>query len=217
MSFMTLDIAAAKQADQTGKFIKDTGKYIGKFTKAEALTATTGTKGVSFTFESNDGQSVNFAIYIAKANGEKLSSHQTLNAIMACMKLRSVSAPVTGTATKYDFTAKTDVQYQAPLLLDLMNKPIGVLLQSCEYAKEKDRVPTGEYGWKIELQGAFQAETELTASEVLTSKTKPEVLAQMVAHLADRPLKNRTGGAHPAHSQNDDNGFSSPNIDGCPF
>jgi hypothetical protein len=218
MSFMTLDIAAAKQADQTGKFIKETGKYIGKFTKAEALTAATGTKGVSFTFESVDNQTVNFAIYIAKANGEKLSSHQTLNAIMACMKLRNVAAPVIGTATKYDFAAKQDVQYQAPLLLDLMNKPIGVLLQSCEYAKEKDRVPTGDYGWKIELQGAFQADTELTASEVLASKTKPELLAQMVSHLADRPLKNKAPGARPAQGRGDDQGYSgSPDISDCPF
>lgn len=215
--FMQLDVAAAKQADQTGKFIKDTGKYIGKFTKAEELTASTGTKGVSFTFESNDGQSVNFSIYIAKANGEKLSSYQTLHAIMACMKLRSVSVPVTGVATKYDFTTKQDVQYQAPLLLDLMNKPIGVLLQSCEYAKEKDRVLTGEYGWKIELQGAFEAATELTASEILLNKTKPEVLAQIVAHLGDRPLKNKVGGARSTQSNNDDQGYRSNDISGCPF
>lgn len=217
MTFMTLDTAAAKQADQTGKFIKDTGKYVGKFTKAEALTAATGTKGVSFTFESNDGQSVNFSIYIAKANGEKLSSLQTLNAIMACMKLRSVSSPVVGTATKYDFTEKKDVQYQAPLLLDLMNKPIGVLFQSCEYAKEKDRVPTGEYGWKIELQGAFQADTELTASEVLAGKTVPEVLAQMVAHLADRPLKNKAPARQASQGYQGGTGMPDNFDDSIPF
>lgn len=187
----TLDPAAAKQADQTGKYIKETGKYKGKFTKAEALTATTGTKGIAFTFESAEGQSANFSIYTEKANGEKLQSLQTLMAIMACMKLRNVADPVVGVATKYDFTAKQDVQYQAPLLLDLMNKPIGVILQSCEYEKQKDRVPTGEYGWKIELQGAFESATELTASEILSGKTKPETLENMVAHLADRPLKNK--------------------------
>lgn len=191
MSFMTLDTAAAKQADQSGKFIKETGKYIGKFTKAEALTATTGTKGVSFTFESNEGQSVNFSIYYEKSNGEKLPGNQALNAILACMKIRTVNAPVIGVATKYDFTEKKDVQYQAPLLLDLMNKPIGVVLQSCEYAQEKDRVPTGKYAWKIELQNAFEAATELTASEILASKTKPELLGAIVSRLADRPLKNK--------------------------
>jgi hypothetical protein len=192
----TLDTQAAKQADQTGKFIKETGKYKGKFIKAEALTAATGTKGIAFTFESEDKQTVNFSLYTVKANGDKLYGYQTLMAIMACMKLRNIANPVTGPATRYDFDTKQDVQYQAPLLLDLMNKPIGVILQSCEYAKEKDRVPTGEYGWKIEIQGAFEAATELTASEILGGKTKPELLANMVAHLADRPLKNK-GGAKP--------------------
>lgn len=186
-----LDTQAAKQADQTGKFIKETGKYKGRFIKAEDLTATTGTKGVSFTFESDEKQTANLTIYTMKANGEKLYDFQKLMAIMACMRLRNIADPVMGQATKYDFDAKQDVQYQAPLLLDLMNKPVGLLLQSCEYEKQKDRVPTGEYGWKIEIQGAFEASTELTASEILGGKTKPELLAQMVSHLADRPLKSK--------------------------
>jgi biotin-(acetyl-CoA carboxylase) ligase len=187
----TLDPTAAKQADQTGKFIKETGKYKGRFTKAEALTASTGTQGIAFTFESDEKQVANFSIYTMRANGERLPSFQVLMALMACMRLRNISNPVKGVATKYDFDAKADVQYEADLLMDLMNKPIGVLLQSCEYEKQKDRVPTGEYGWKIELQGAFEASTELTASEILNGKTKPELLANMVAHLADRPLKNK--------------------------
>lgn len=186
-----LDTNAAKQADQTGKFIKETGKYIGKFIKAEDLTAQSGTKGVAFTFEADDKRTVNFSIYTIKADGTKLFGYQTLMAIMTCMKLRKINDPVMGTATKYDFEAKQDVQYQAPLLLDLMNKPIGVLLQNCEYEKQKDRVPTGEYGWKIEVQGTFEASSELTASEILGGKTKPELLANMVAHLTDRPLKNK--------------------------
>lgn len=210
----TLDVTAAKQADQTGKFIKETGKYKGRFTKAEALSATTGTKGIAFTFESDDKQTVNFSIYTMKADGEKLFSYQTLMAIMACMKLRNISDPVTGTATRYDFDTKQEVQYQAPLLLDLMNKPIGVILQLCEYEKQKDRVPTGEYGWKIEIQGAFEAATELTASEILSGKTKPELLAGMVAHLTDRPLKNKKN-TKPAATSN--GGPSSNMDDDIPF
>lgn len=188
-----LDPQAAKQADQTGKFIKETGKYIGRFTKAEDLTASTGTKGISFTFESDEKQTATFSIYTMRANGEKLYDYQKLMAIMACMRLRKVSNPVKGMATKYDFDQKKDVHYETQLLMDLMNKPIGLLLQSCEYEKQKDRIPTGEYGWKLEIQGAFDAATELTASEILSGKTKPELLANMVMHLSDRPLKNKGG------------------------
>lgn len=213
-----LDTQAAKQADETGKFIKETGKYKGKFTKAEALTATTGTEGIAFTFLADSGQVANFSIYTVKGDGSKLSSYQTLMAIMACMKLRSVADPKMGITTKYDFDAKADVQYEAPLLLDLMNKPIGVLLQSCEYEKQKNRVPTGEYGWKIELQGAFEAATELTASEILGGVTKPEKLAKMVLTLADRPLKAKAAHRAPAGNSEMDWPNGSPaNMDDCPF
>lgn len=206
--YANLDTAAAKQADQHGKFIKETGKYKGKFIKAEALTADTGTTGISFSFESDEGQTANFSIYIQKKDGEKLYAYKTLNAIMACMKLRSVSNPVMGKAVKYDFTEKKDVEYQAPLLMDLMNKPIGIVLQSCEYAKEKDRVPTGAYGWKLEIQGAFEASTELTAGEILNGKTKPEVLGNVIAHLKDRPLNNK-----PNQGQSTHQASSAPDMD----
>lgn len=201
-NFMTLNADAAKQADQTGKFLKETGKYKGKFTKAEALRASTGTVGIAFAFESDEGQTADFSIYIQKENGEKLHSYKSLNSIMACLKLRTVSNPIQGKAVKYDFIEKKDVEYQAPLLMDLMNKPIGIVLQSCEYAKERDRVPTGDYGWKLELQGAFEYSTELTASEILTGKTKPEVLERIISTLKDRPLK----GKKETHTQ----GSSSP-------
>jgi hypothetical protein len=200
----TLDANAAKQADQTGKFIKETGKYKGRFTKAEALTADTGTQGIAFTFESDEKQTVSFSIYTIKSNGEKLYDFQKLMAIMTCMRLKNVSDPVMRKTTKYDFKAKKDVEYEAPLLLDLMNKPIGLLLQSCEYEKQTNRIPNGEYGWKIELQGVFEASTELTASEILGSKTSPELLANMVARLTDRPLKSK-GSAKPQAS-----GISTP-------
>lgn len=214
----TLDVAAAKQADQTGKFIKETGKYKGIFTKAEALTATTGTKGIAFTFESEAKQVSNFSVYTTKADGEKLRGYQTVMALMACMTLRTVKPPVVGKATKYNFDTKQDEVYDAPLLVDLMNKPIGVILQLCEYAKEKDRVPTGEYGWKIELQGAFASATELTATEVLAQKTKPEMLAAMIAVLADRPLKNKTGGtSRPVQGHQGGTGMPDNFGDDIPF
>lgn len=213
-----LDTQAAKQADETGKFIKETGKYKGKFTKAEALTATTGTQGIAFTFVADSGQVANFSIYTVKGDGTKLSSFQTLMALMACMKLRNVSDPKVGVTTKYDFDAKADVQYEAPLLLDLMNKPIGVILQSCEYEKQKDRVPTGEYGWKIELQGAFDSATELTASEILGGVTKPEKLAKMIATLADRPLKSKAAPRQTQGANQDmDWPSGSPDLSDCPF
>lgn len=191
MSYATLDVDAAKQADQQGRFINSTGKYKGKFTKAEALTADSGTTGISFTFESDDKRIANFSIYIQKSNGEKLYAYKTLNSIMACLRMKSVSMPVTRKTSKYDFKLRKEVEYDAPLLIDLMNKPIGIVLQSCEYEKEKDRVPTGGYAWKIEIKGAFEHSTEFTAAEILDRATVPAALSQIIAVLEDRPVKNK--------------------------
>ena len=68
----TFDAAEAKKADQKGGFITDTGKYKGKFTRVEALEAATGTKGVGFSFLSDDGMTTNFNVYTVKADGKVL-------------------------------------------------------------------------------------------------------------------------------------------------
>ena len=206
-NFLDLDTQAASQADQRGAYINKTGKYKGKFIKAEALRADSGTIGVGFTFESTDKQTVNFSLYIQKADGEKLSAYKQLNAIMACLRIRSISSPVPMKAKKYDYTQKKEVEYEAQMLTDLINKPIGILLQSCEYEKEKNRVKTGEYGWKMELYGVFEASTELTAGEILGKKTTPEVLATLIATLADRPLKNKANQNQAQQSSGSSDGF----------
>lgn len=64
------------------------------------------------------------------------------------------------------------------------------------------------------LKGVFQAKTELTASEILDKKTKPEQLERMVAGLRHRPLKGHKPAAAPA--QHDDYG-SPAGEDDIPF
>jgi hypothetical protein len=91
-----------------------------------------------------------------------------------------------------------------------MNKKIGLLLRSEEYAKMKDGFETGEYGWRMAPFAVFQADTELMASEILKRKTQPEQLGKVINMLADKPLKKKTaarGGSNsapPADIQFDD-------------
>lgn len=200
----TLDTAEAKKADQKGGFINETGKYKGKFTRVEELQASTGTQGIGFTFVSDEGQTANFNVYTRKADGTVLSGNQMIMALLACLKLRGTGNSEDRPVKRYDFDTKKNYEEDAPVFTALMDKPIGLLLQSCEYAKEKDRVPTGDYGWKIEPYAPFQADTELMATEVLNKATKPEMLANMVAKLKDRPLKNR--GSAPAARQSQTGG-----------
>jgi hypothetical protein len=80
--------------------------------------------------------------------------------------------------------AKQEVTKQAQVFPDLCNKPIGLLLETEDYTKTD-----GSLGTRMVIAGIFQADTELTASEILDQKTKPEQLEKMVARLHHRPVK----------------------------
>lgn len=186
-----LDTNEAKRADSTGNQIKEIGKYVGAFTQAEDITAKTGTKGIAFNFATSTGQKARVSIYTMKSDGEKLGGYGTLSAIMACLKIRTL-APVQGKVTGYDYEAKQETVKQGSIFPELC-KPIGVLLETEEYLKNDNTI-----GNRMVLRGVFQADTELTASEILERKTKPEQLAKMVATLRHRPLK--TAGAQPTRT-----------------
>lgn len=189
---------AARKAEQRTSFIEEKGKYIGKFTRAEDITAASGTRGIAFTFETNDGQKANFSIYTIKATGEKLGDYGTLMALMTCLGLKDIK-PGQAQSTVWDRDASANVTKTLSQFPDLLNKPIGVLLAMEEYAKKQNGVETGETGWSIRLNAVFQANTELTASEILDRKTTPQKLPQLVAALRDRPLKKSGGSAAPSN------------------
>ena len=69
----------------------------------------------------------------------------------------------------------------------------------------RDGALTGETGWRLELLMPFEAESELTASEILDRKTKPERLAAVIATLGDRPLKNKSVKPSHANTANSEN------------
>lgn len=187
------DPQAATKADTIGSYISDTGKYVGKFTRAEKLVSEKkGTDGIGFTFKSEDGRECRFDIWTRKGNGEPLSGLNQVNAIMACLQVRKVSI-VSEPVRRWQEGRETTVDGQ--VFPELQNKPIGLLLRSEEYAKVKDGYETGEYGWRMGVFAIFQAGTELMASEILNRKTKPEQLAKVVGMLADKPLKKKTAGA----------------------
>jgi hypothetical protein len=178
----SLDINAARKADTQGNQIKELGKYLGAITQAEDITAKTGTKGLNLHFTSDEGQKTKVSIYTKKADGTELSGYYFLQAILACLKLHGVTEKP-GTITVYDYEQKKEVKKQAIIFPELC-KPIGLLLGTEDYLKQD-----GGVGCRMVLRGVFQAETELTASEILARKTVPEALPKMVAALKHNPLK----------------------------
>lgn len=208
-----LDPAAAAKADTIGAYINDTGKYVGKFTRAEKLvSATKKTDGIGFTFKADDGRETRFDIWTYNADGKPLSGLNQVNAIMACLQVREltvISHPVRRWENNQEVTVDGEV------FPELQNKPIGLLLRSEEYEKMSNGVATGQVGKRMGLFAIFQAATELMASEILSRKTKPEQLGKVIGLLADKPLRNRPA----AGASGADNGrpMSMDDLDDIPF
>jgi len=187
-----LDTTAAKSADSTGFQIKERGKYIGRFTRAEHIVSErTGTKGIDFDFVSDSGQRARFSVYTVKSDGTTIYGFKQLMAMMTVLKLRQILDPVMSMARVYDFDQGKEVEKNVPQFAELVNKPIGILITMEEYKPGK---------FRPNLAGVFQAETDLVASEILERKTAPAQLAKMVAALRDKPLK---GGTAPDYSSPD--------------
>jgi hypothetical protein len=190
-----LDTQSARKADSTGNQIKEIGKYTGKFTQAEDITAKSGTRGIAFVFEDDAGQKARLSLYTLKSDGTRIMGFDMLMAMMACMKLRDIK-PQFGNVTFYDFDQKKEVVREGSIFPDLCSKPIGLLLETEEYQKSDGSVTN-----RMVLSGCFQAGTELTASEILERKTSPVLLEKMVARLHHRPLKTRRAPQSAAPAQ----------------
>lgn len=204
---------AAKQANG-GNYISETGKYIGVFTRAEAVTSEKGTEGTEFCFKDQSGASADFlSLWTHDKDGKELPSFKTFNALLACMRLRGVKSAI-GKVEKYNTTTKSRELTDAEIFPDMQNKPIGLLLQKVWRADKP-----GKY--KFEICGVFEASTELTASEILARASAPVRLGQMVANLKDKheAPRGNTGGmaATSAATAGSSNNFGTDFDDDIPF
>jgi len=191
MRSYNLDPKSAAAAG-AANYISETGKYIGTFTRAEIITSRAGTEGVEFSFTDQSGLRCDYlSLWTYNKDGEPLPSLKVLNAIMACLRLRTLD-PQPISVTRHDGTTEQANGFPA-----LTGKPIGVLLQREAYIKNN-----GDEGYKFNLFAPFDAATELTAGEILAKKSQPEQLAKMVAVLKDKPLQaSKGGGQTPAAKQ----------------
>jgi hypothetical protein len=169
---LTLDAKEARKADGNGA-IRETGKYTGFITRAEKITASTGTIGLGLSFAADDESTANYLDTYFSSN---------IHAILACTKTKQAEE---GNITfeAYDKEAKALVKKTAIGYPALMGKRIGLLLQrelSVYQGKNQDRVT---------IAGIFEADTDFTASEILDRKTEPVQLAKMYANLMLTPVK----------------------------
>lgn len=190
----TLDTKQAIAADSISSSIRETGKYVGTITRAEAITSTRGTKGLGLSFKADDGSTADYLdLYTHKADGEALSSLKTVNAILACCKLRGINeGPIH--FEKWDKNTKQRIKVNGQGYPELMGKRIGLLLR-----KEMETDDNGQDRDRVAIFAVFQHDTELTATEVLGQKTKPERLEKMLDALMLKPVYDKRKAAAQTH------------------
>lgn len=189
----TLDPQAAKEANQGGKRITETGKYKGKIKAAWVETYQTGTEAVCIQFESDNGQEAGpLTLFTFNRDNQPLAGLKMFNAILACMRVRTAT-PRQGSVTLYDFDQKAEVDKQKPVFQELTGKPIGFLLQQEEYT-DKDgylRVDdTGAPKTRMRINAPFEASTELMAAEVLDRQAQPVALGRAMEYLSANPIRH---------------------------
>lgn len=183
---LDLDQSAARSADSINSAIRETGKYIGVITRAEKLLSKNDVEGLGISFKSDDGATANYLdLYTVKPTGEKLRGFNVAQAILCCTRTKSAAEGIIH-FDKWDKEAGQVIEVSANGYPSLMGKRVGFLLQK-ELSTNSN---TGADVDRVNIFGVFEADSELTASEILDKKTKPEQLGKMLQALMQRPVRD---------------------------
>lgn len=201
MTYATFNFEAdsAKKADSEGSRINRTDKYQGVIKKAEFVTSSKGTQGIEFEFVSDDKEETNFTIWTFKADGEPLFGKDKVNAILACLKTRTMT-PTEKMIEKYDFDLGQKVDKLCTVAPELENKRIGLLLQAEEYLNGN-----GQVKMRMNFVASFEDFSGFMAKEILEKKTKAEALPKAYERLmkqGDKKLQGETGHSNASAGYN---------------
>lgn len=178
----TLDQNAAREANQNN-YISETGKYVGRIVMAEAIKSRNSTDGIELSFQSSAGQTANFlTLYTYNSNGEPLYGLKVLNALMVCAGVQAL------TQQTRQITDAKDNNRPAQVFIELINKPIGLVLQKEFYEKNDG----SGVSYRLNIIAPFHPQTEMMAKEILDGATAPRSLPNILSTLADKPAPKKT-------------------------
>jgi hypothetical protein len=194
MSTYNLDAAKAKEGSgRVSNRITETGGYIGVIAVAKDVAAKTGAKGIELAFKSNEGLEAKYlTLWTQNKDGEAIFGESQLHALMTCLKVKNITA-VERVIQEYDSDQKKEVDVRAMVYLELMNKPVGLVLQAEEY---EGRNGVAE---KMVYFTSFEAATKKLAAEILDQKPA-EALEKILKHIKPKKLKQKANGTAPAAS-----------------
>lgn len=186
-TFYAYDEEAAVAADNIANRINENGPYIGKFTRAEDLTASKGTKGIYFEFECPGGGKTGFTLWTKKEDGSIINvGHNKVMAMLTIFGLKHGLRAQPGTVQKWDEDEGKRVDADGLVFTDLIGKDIGLVFQKELYTgndgKDRDR---------MDLVMSFDAVSKLSASEIKERKAKPEKLEKVCKGLKTRDNRKK--------------------------
>jgi hypothetical protein len=178
------DQLAVQAEGRVGGRIETSGAYTGRLTLAKERTARTGTKGIEFTFESDDGQVARYlTLWVARANGERIEyGYGLLSALMTCLGLDAVESRQ-DTLDEWQADTGQWLPAQVEVFESLMNKSIGVLLQ------REERVWEGRTQVGMKIVEFFDPRDRRTAAEILNHEREAQSLDRLAANLRESVIR----------------------------
>ena len=182
----SLDPNMARQADEKSGRIEETGAFTGRIKYAIATKSTGGAEGIELHFESSDRRDARVTVWTYKKDGSVNDSGMRLvNSIMTCVMTKQLT-PTEGNADVYDFATSSRVSKRVTLFPELQ-KPVGIVFQLApEEYKKNGEIKVAN---RLEIYAAYNSQTGMTASEILTKATAAEKLQHMLSTVKDKPLK----------------------------
>lgn len=178
------DPDAGSKADDVAGRIDTSAAYIGTFKSAHAIESDrTHTVGIHFEFVSPGGGMTGFDIWTRKEDGSTIFGWNQLQAMMAIMGLRGLRS-VPGVYEGWQDGKRATLKGE--IFPDLVDKPIGLVLQKELYTKQD-----GGNSFRMGLHAIFNPTSRLTASELKEGKVKGEKLEKILRSLKDKDSRTK--------------------------
>jgi hypothetical protein len=157
-----LDPKMAKNADDVIIPIPKTGLYKGRITQAKEVMASSGTRGIKFTFECPQG-TAEMPVWTIDSNGNQVFGLNLVYALMTCLKVKAIKS-VPKEVDEYDFDLRQVVKKTAEVFPDLCGN-VAVIIQKEEFINRN-----GEIRERFNIRHFLNYETLQTASEILEER-----------------------------------------------
>lgn len=186
------DPEAAGHADDNANRIDASGPFVGKFTYAESVTSSQKeTEGIRLGFDDGHGGQCELTLWTHAKDGTPSYGYNFVQAMMTVWGLKGLKA-VKGKVYVWDEenNKRRGLEQDGEVYPDLLNKPIGLMLQKVLKTSTK-----GKNFFDMDIWGVFHPVSKLTATEIREKKVKPEKYAKMCSSIKDKDTRKKTEGA----------------------